>query len=132
MSIAPGLGKAVIEPHEYKVEVPCERFILVFTEYPIRVAKRLMVNVESVSLHAPTLDSIKGIYEGVEVCITRLYFGAPVSVIALELLIAAGAKNFIVVGMAGSLHPRLRIGDILIPTWGRNIYEGSLGWFKFF
>jgi len=48
----------------------------------------------------------------------RLYFGAPAATMALEALIAAGGRSFVVIGGAGSINPRLRIGDVLIPTWG--------------
>jgi len=40
--------------------------------------------------------------------------GAPVAVINMEELIAFGAKNFIIVGTAGSLQNDLNIGDIVM------------------
>ncbi|MDQ2785837.1 MAG: nucleoside phosphorylase [Chloroflexota bacterium] len=42
--------------------------------------------------------------------------GAPMAASALELLIAAGARTFIVAGIAGSLSPDVPIGGIVIPT----------------
>jgi uridine phosphorylase len=44
--------------------------------------------------------------------------GAPMAVLTLEKLIALGAKNIFVLGWCGSLRRELRIGDILLPTWG--------------
>ncbi len=44
--------------------------------------------------------------------------GAPASVVGLEDLIAAGARYIVALGVAGAIHPRARIGDILVPTWG--------------
>ncbi len=44
--------------------------------------------------------------------------GAPVAVIALEILIAAGARKFLVFGGYGAIHPSVKIYDIVIPTWG--------------
>lgn len=44
--------------------------------------------------------------------------GAPMAVLALEKLIALGAKRIIVYGWCGSLSPDLRVGDLLLPTWG--------------
>ena len=122
MGITPGTGEPIIEPLEIlrskEARVPCERFILTFTKYTFGHIKRLLGSVEKVRLYVPATDSIKGEYKGVEVCATKPYFGAVASAMALELLIATGARKFIVVGEAGALHPSLRIGDILIPTWG--------------
>ncbi len=44
--------------------------------------------------------------------------GAPMAVMTLEKLIAIGAREIIVFGWCGTLTPELKIGDILIPTWG--------------
>ncbi len=43
--------------------------------------------------------------------------GAPMAVICLEKIIALGARNIFVLGWCGSLNNKLRIGDILLPTW---------------
>jgi len=53
-----------------------------------------------------------------EFTLVRLPAGASIATFYLELLIASGGKEFFVIGLAGSLSPELRIGDILIPTWG--------------
>jgi len=122
LCISPGKGKPIIDPFERikarKARVPCEKFVFILAEYPFKVAKNLLEDIEEVKLYAPVLDSMKGLFNGVEVCVVKPYFSAPPSVAALELLIAAGAKKFIVVGEAGAIHPLLRIGDVLIPTWG--------------
>jgi uridine phosphorylase len=44
--------------------------------------------------------------------------GAPMAVLTLEKLLALGAEQIIVYGSCGSLDPSLKIGDILLPTWG--------------
>ena len=44
--------------------------------------------------------------------------GAPMAVLTLEKLIALGASRIIVYGWCGSLHKKMAIGDILLPTWG--------------
>lgn len=44
--------------------------------------------------------------------------GAPMAVMALEKLIALGARKVIVCGWCGSLNCEVAIGDILLPTWG--------------
>ncbi len=42
--------------------------------------------------------------------------GAPMAVMALEKLIALGAKKIIALGWCGSLSEKLQVGDILLPT----------------
>lgn len=44
--------------------------------------------------------------------------GAPMAVLTLEKLVALGARAVVVYGWCGSLHDSLRIGDVLLPTWG--------------
>jgi len=46
------------------------------------------------------------------------YIGAPATIMALELMIALGLRRCIVIGYAGAINPRLRMTDILLPTWG--------------
>jgi uridine phosphorylase len=43
--------------------------------------------------------------------------GAPQAVMALEKLIALGARRVLLVGWTGSLRPELKPGDILLPDW---------------
>lgn len=44
--------------------------------------------------------------------------GSPMAVLALEKLIALGAKRVTAYGSCGSIHPAVKIGDILLPNWG--------------
>ena len=48
--------------------------------------------------------------------------GAPMAVLALEKLIALGARKILVYGWCGSIHPSLRIGELFSPT-GEGISE---------
>lgn len=57
-----------------------------------------------------------GTLGGAPVSIQRLPVGAPMAITAFELLIEAGARTFIVAGIAGSLTPDAPIGGIVIPT----------------
>ncbi len=57
-----------------------------------------------------------GTLGGAPISIQRLPIGAPMAVSACELLIEAGARTFIVAGIAGSLTPDVPIGGIVIPT----------------
>jgi len=44
------------------------------------------------------------------------FLGAPQAVMAMEKLVALGARRFWVLGWCGSLQDSLRIGDVVIPT----------------
>lgn len=46
--------------------------------------------------------------------------GAPAAVLALEKLIALGAKNIVVYGWCGSLTSTLRAEQIFLPTWAKS------------
>ncbi len=119
MCITMGRGRPVINPSTWiKARTPSNRFLLTFNVKHLKMFRRLMDNVEGVKLPAPVLKSIWGLHRGVDVCVAALYFGAPAAAMALEMLIAGGADTFIVVGGAGSISPGVKIGDVLIPTWG--------------
>ncbi|MBO3842091.1 MAG: nucleoside phosphorylase [Candidatus Brockarchaeota archaeon] len=45
-------------------------------------------------------------------------YGSAPSCLALEQMIAADIKRFIVFGEAGSINPRVRAGDVVVPLWG--------------
>lgn len=55
---------------------------------------------------------------GEDVAVYRGCFGAPAAAALMEALVASGAERFVMVGQAGSISPRCRIGDVLLPTWG--------------
>ncbi len=59
-----------------------------------------------------------GVYRGNEALVALPFPGSPAAVAALEALAAMGGRVFIVVGRIGAIHPRLNIGDVLIPIWG--------------
>ena len=52
--------------------------------------------------------------------------GAPMAVLALEKLIALGARRVIVYGWCGSLSTTVAVGDIILPTWAVSS-EGTSG-----
>lgn len=52
------------------------------------------------------------------------FIGAPYGVMLLETLIAWGAKQVVFFGWCGAISPRMRIGDVLVPT-GAFIDEGT-------
>jgi purine-nucleoside phosphorylase len=50
-----------------------------------------------------------------QVCLATASIGAPGTVLAVEEMIACGARDFIVLGAAGSLQPDLPIGSVVLP-----------------
>jgi nucleoside phosphorylase/ribosomal protein S18 acetylase RimI-like enzyme len=56
----------------------------------------------------------------------KAHFGAPAAGMLMECLIASGVKRLLMLGMAGSISPRCRIGEIIVPTWG--ISEDGVSW----
>jgi uridine phosphorylase len=58
----------------------------------------------------------RGSFRGRELAIARLPIGAPSAASALELVIAAGVRTVLVVGSAGSIHPDIELGSLVIAT----------------
>ncbi|MBE0519206.1 MAG: nucleoside phosphorylase [Thermoplasmata archaeon] len=67
---------------------------------------------------APTLDGALEGRSGNGVVVYRSAIGAPAAGMLLEELIASGIGRIIMIGLAGSITPRCRIGDLVVPTWG--------------
>lgn len=61
-------------------------------------------------------DPAVGAVAGKPVAVTRFPVGAPATAIALELAIARGMRNVLVVGSAGSLQPQLVLGGTVVVT----------------
>jgi len=120
--ITPGLEEPVIDPRTWVemegFEAPCDRCLLVFWGRPFDIAKDVLEDVEEESkLKIPALRGARGRYGDAEICVYRLYIGAPAATIAMELLIAAGVRKFLVFGGCGAIHPSVKIYDIVVPTW---------------
>lgn len=60
--------------------------------------------------------TITGTYKGIAVTVTSTGIGGASAVIALEELIACGAKKFIRIGSAGAAQSHVAIGDLIIAT----------------
>lgn len=53
-----------------------------------------------------------------DVAVYLACFGAPAAGSLMEALIASGVERVVMVGQAGAISPRCRIGDLFLPTWG--------------
>ena len=60
-----------------------------------------------------------GALDGSPVAVARLVAGAPRTIMTFEELIADGARTLLIGGAVGSLQPRIRIGDNVVPTSAR-------------
>jgi len=123
--IKPGEGKPVITPEEWVREwgrdlgAEYDAAILTFWGSPLEILEETLTAANEVKLPSiPVIRAIEGKEEELRVLAAQTYFGAPAAVITLELLAASGIRKFLVYGGAGSITRELRIGDVLIPTWG--------------
>ncbi|RJO59470.1 uridine phosphorylase [Candidatus Parcubacteria bacterium] len=57
-----------------------------------------------------------GTYKGIPVAATSTGIGSPSAAIAVEELVAVGAKTFIRIGTCGALKSEIQPGDIIIPS----------------
>ena len=57
-----------------------------------------------------------GSKQGGPFSITGPFVGAPYAVMILETLIAWGARKFIIFGWCGAVSPKVKIGDIVVPS----------------
>jgi len=114
-----GEDKPVINPYEIvKKRVPSDKVLLFLTPRLFKEATKILQDKKEVRFSGALFKSVEGYYNDSKVFITLPFWGAPAATAGLETLIAGGGKVFIMVGEAGALSPKLRIGDILIPTWG--------------
>jgi len=60
--------------------------------------------------------TIKGTYKGMSVTVTSTGIGGASAAIAIEELIACGAKHFIRIGSSGAVQPEINIGDLIIAS----------------
>lgn len=108
-------GDGVVSPGHIGVELDARDAIICYDDdfYP-RLLDTFGRDGSSV---APDFN---GSHEGVitnGVAIFRAYPGAPASGMLMEEAIAAGAERFLMLGLAGSISPKVRMGDLVLPTW---------------
>jgi uridine phosphorylase len=94
-----------------------EKCLLIFTEYMQDAADKYVNNKEKIEW-LPADEAYISNYKNTELLVLKPYFGAPPTIMALELAIAAGVKYILMLGEAGALSDKLSIGDFVIPTWG--------------
>ncbi|MEX0569200.1 MAG: nucleoside phosphorylase [Candidatus Njordarchaeota archaeon] len=117
-----GKDKPIIDPMKYakkeNIVLPTYKCILTFSSRTTKQITTILNDPQTIPIKIPLLDPTLGTYNNEKIYIATLSIGAPASTLSLELLIGSGAKKIIIIGGAGSIHPDIKIGDILIPTWG--------------
>lgn len=116
--------RVVIEPRVSKFEsrvhdpvVLCPVGFMIKPLAKMLKARKSLRPFEPASIHVVTSNGRKATIAGP--CM-----GAPAAVFTLERLIAAGARNIVLLGLCGSISPQVKIGDIVIPM-GARIEEGT-------
>lgn len=117
-----GEGKPIIDPYEILRDrgkvLYGKVVVLALVPRLFMRLKNVLEDVKPVRLSRSLLKSYAGTYRGREVVAALLFPGSPLAVAALEVLVAMGGRIFVAVGYAGAVNPALRIGDVLVPTWG--------------
>ncbi len=118
-----GLEEPVITPKAWNkmdnFKASCDRVLFVAWTRPLEYAKKFLEDaVEEAKLKIPAVKGVVGRYGDAKICVYRIYIGAPAAAMAMELLIAAGVRKFILFGGCGAIHPSVKIYDLVVPTWG--------------
>ncbi len=115
-------SRSIVDPQDFayreEIMLPCSQCVLTFGSRTTKTVISYLENHKQFPMKIPLYDPTLGEFHGRKIFVATLNIGAPASTLALELLIASGAKQIIVIGAAGSIRPDVRIGDIFIPTWG--------------
>ncbi|PCN50730.1 hypothetical protein B6U99_02915 [Candidatus Geothermarchaeota archaeon ex4572_27] len=118
VGFGPGAGREVTSPSAWVRGRKLPRsLLLVFTE-PAIAAVKDVVKVTGRLKFIPAVEALTAEFGGVELSIVQPYLGAPATVMAIELAIAAGVERVVAVGECASISPSARIGDVIVPTWG--------------
>jgi uridine phosphorylase len=109
--------EAVIEPRKGKREslLPSTA-LMIFTPQDLQLLTRFF-EVTPAGTHRLFLtDARVGCLDGRTVALVGPMLGAPQAVLVLEKMIALGVRHVLALGWCGSIHPDVRIGDIVLPT----------------
>ena len=118
-AIMPGRGTPVVDPKRFsKWRVPTSKVILSLTPRFFDLVNSMADSVLEADCPGIIFKCSMVEYGGARILSALLFWGAPAAIAGFERIVAAGGEEFIVLGLAGSIHPRARIGDIVVPAWG--------------
>lgn len=79
------------------------------------IIAKFLKNVRKVAQNRE-FTTYRGLYKNVDVTVTSTGIGCPSAAIAVEELANIGAKIFIRVGTCGGINPKMKNGDLVIPS----------------
>lgn len=107
---------SIVEPAAFSRQIAAHDVLLCFSE---RIFSHLIdaFRLEDADNGPRFPGALKG-KVGKGIAIYQGCFGGPAAGALMEALIASGVLRCLMVGQAGSVSPRCRIGDVFLPTWG--------------
>ncbi len=119
---------AVIEPKKGKHEKPVPP-VGVLLVNPVEAKTQMERAVAAGARRRFLFNSGLVVDERADFFLAGPAVGAPVAVMTLEKLTALGARRVLLCGWCGAISPRLRIGDVLVPTRA-DIGEGTSQYYR--
>jgi len=109
--------EAVIEPRKGKRESSLPAVaLMVFTPQDLELLTTLFSQAPRVTHRLFLADARVGSINGCSLALVGPMLGAPQAVLALEKMIALGVTHVLALGWCGSIHPDVRVGDVVLPT----------------
>lgn len=130
MAVPPPTGpdradEAVIEPRKAKREETLPgTALMVFTPQDLDTLSKLFDEPPRFTHRLFLTDVRVGTRNGKPIAVSGPMLGAPQAVLAFEKMIALGVGRVLALGWCGSIHPTVRIGDVVLPT-GALAEEGT-------
>ncbi|MHC1741971.1 MAG: nucleoside phosphorylase [Syntrophobacteraceae bacterium] len=110
-------NEALIQPRRGKREAPLPGMsIMVFTPQDLQLLCELFPEAPRITHRLFLTDVRVGSINGCSVALAGPLLGAPQAVLVLEKMIALGVTDVVAFGWCGSIHPSVRVGDIVLPT----------------
>jgi uridine phosphorylase len=117
MWIKLGKGKPKVESQYFitNQEFP-NKAILVFTESMVEAIKKLTKPIDEIKYRSNFPYRV--MYKDAKLSVLMPYYGAPATIVAFEIAIAYKINKFIIVGEAGAIDYKVKLADLVLPTWG--------------
>lgn len=108
--------EALIQPRRGKREMVLPRTaIMVFTPQDLQLLTDRLPEKPQITHRLFLADVRVASFDGGSLALVGPLLGAPQAVLALEKMIALGVSDCIALGWCGSIHPTVRIGDVVLP-----------------
>ena len=112
-----GKGDPVVKPEFFALDNAPRAAFVTFMPPVYRYALRLAEKRESLG-YVFSGRSSRAWFRGEEVLVTLSNPGSAIASSMVDVMAVSGVEEIIVVGLAGSISPAARIGDVLVPSWG--------------